>query len=1029
MLAGQRGHDDGCSLERGIAATAARAAGVRPAMLNEDTLFLMLALVAAVSGAVFAGLARFAPRIGGPSHWAASYLCILTAYGGWLLPIDSWQLRTLLFNIASTLAPVLLLIGARGYFGQATPKWFLPLTAVGVAALSFAFAYVWPVAVVRISSVSVIAIAAYAWVGVLCAQRAVGETRLALTLLGAAFLLTATMLLLRMLVVLETIPLSYAGAPDPAIVNALSMVVNFLATVLSAPLLVFAVAARLLAESASHRFRAEESEARYERAVVGSSVGIWDWHVDTGVNYWSPRLLQIMGMAPELATGRQPVDASLVHPDDRERFSAALVRHLRDRVPFDIEYRVRRVDGTYVWVRVRGQAVWKAGGRAVRMAGSVDDITARKAVEAAAQASHRAADVANRAKGEFLANMSHEIRTPLNGVIGMSALLLDTPLTPEQRDYAERARSSGDALLSLINQVLDFSKLESGHLELESTRFELAEVIDEAVDAMALAAAQKRLELLVDLDATCDVYCRGDPTRLRQILLNLLSNAVKFTARGEVLLRVEPVPAPEARIGLSLVVRDSGIGIDPARVGTLFAPFSQADASTTRRYGGTGLGLSIARRLVEAMGGSIDVDSRPGVGSTFRATVFLDPADAPARGAARDLHGRHSLIVVQHGLARRVLRDQLATLGAMVTAADSAEAGWRAFGEIAQRSGLPDLVLVDADLADPGAEWLAGRVRGAAPAREAKLVLLNPLTRTPTSSERDLFDRFLTKPPRRGTLRGLADARATELTETAARGDAGAFQDRSVLLVEDQDVNAMLVARLLARLGARVVRAAHGREALEWLRRQEFALVLMDCQMPEMDGYEATRQLRRPESGVLNPNVPVVAMTAHALTGDREKCLAAGMDEYLAKPLSYARLRACLTAVLAGESVDMEISAAEHGTTTVLFNSPRLLDTVGHDERFLRDLIARFLVDGAQSMQELETAVGAGRWMLVAQLAHRLKGSAANCACGALARAALLVERQAEEQSVAPQAWVSLRALWQRTRAELQVRLSSQPAA
>ena len=636
------------------------------------------------------------------------------------------------------------------------------------------------------------------------------------------------------------------------------------------------------------------SNERFELAVGGAVDGIWDWNCVTDDNYFSPRFCELIGYTSDELPPRLETFASLLHPEDSERTFVAIEDHFLRRAPYDVEYRLRTKSGAYRWFRASGQAKWDARDKAVRMAGSLTDITARKVADAELIAARNSAEKSNRAKSDFLARMSHEVRTPLNGIIGMTEIALDSMPKPTLRDSLETIRSSADALLEIVNDILDFSKIEADKHQLDPHPFRLSDCLLNILKSFQIRAREKNLELCIHSDVGIPAKLIGDSSRIRQVLVNLIGNAIKFTEQGRIALAVAVESRNELEVRLRFSVSDTGIGIPKHKYSQIFEPFVQADTSTTRTHGGTGLGLSISRCLVQSMGGQITLVSEPGQGSSFYFSIDLPVChDSPTE------HDKQNE------------RSEMSTL----------------------ESGV---------------------------GRTANLSASN---------------------------------------STVATGPE--FSPLHLLLAEDNPVNQRIAVHFLQQQGHSVRIVGNGQLALDAIETEVFDAVLMDVGMPVLDGLDAVKALRQRENHC-GRRLPVVAMTAHAMRGDRERCLAAGMDDYISKPIRPADLSAALQRAVTGSRIASGNSGTNPTNPDKAFQSnPCDLDAAlskfGGDRDILRELAELYLDAAPELFESLAVSMNSSHSDEIGELAHSIKGAVSNFGAVAIYDAAENLEISARK--------------------------------
>jgi two-component system sensor histidine kinase/response regulator len=787
-------------------------------------------------------------------------------------------------------------------------------------------------------------------------------------------------------------------------------------------------------EDITERKRAEDAlaagEARMRAITDSAQDAILMMDPEGRVSYWNPAAERIFGYAHDEAIGKN-LHQIIVPQHYHEAHHAALPVFLKTGqgavMGKTLDLQALRKDGKEISVQLSLSAVQLDG--AWHAVGLLRDITDRKRVEealletnqhleeATARANEMAvqAEMASAAKSEFLANMSHEIRTPMNGVLGMIGLLLDTDMTGDQRRYAQTVRASGETLLALINDILDFSKIEARKLDLETLDFDLHNLLDDFAGIMAMRAHEKGLVLgcVVAPEAPPDL--RGDPGRLRQILINLTANAIKFTSQGEVIIRTTLVTETPTEVQLRFAVRDNGIGIPSDKLGRLFTKFSQVDSSTTRTYGGTGLGLAISKQLAEMMGGEIGVESQPGQGSEFWFTVRLGKqlSQAPAAATVHtDLRGVRVLVVDDHPVNREILLVLSKSWGLRPAQAVDGPSALQALVQAKAQNDPFAIAVLDMQM--PGMDGISlGRAIKADPNLEAtRLVMCTSLGQMSSDQrwEEAGFVGSLTKPVRRQELHAALQSAfsgkktvASQATSTPVFAPGPGKSPARILVAEDNITNQQVAVGILRKLGLRAEVAANGAEAVKALETIPYDLVLMDVQMPELDGLEATRRIRDLQSRVLNHQVPIIAMTAHAMRSDRERCLQAGMDDYLTKPIQVPALAALLEKWLKPEGKDgqslEEDEAKKKGNHSPLragipvFDRAGLMARVMDDEELAQVVMDGFLEELPGQIQQLKHQVATGETGQVEQLAHKIKGAAATVGADALCLVASAMEQ------------------------------------
>ncbi len=763
-----------------------------------------------------------------------------------------------------------------------------------------------------------------------------------------------------------------------------------------------------ITQSAEAADRILKLSRRLEMATEAAGVGIWEWDVVSDAVIWDERMYALYWTEPQDSVPLFSYWRSLIDPTDLARTDALAVAALRGEAIYDTQFRVQGPGGQRRVIRAVATRELDAQGKPQRMVGLNIDVSEQAAQEETLKLARDMAEQASLSKSQFLANMSHEIRTPMNAVIGMTYLLGTTALAPEQRRYADMIRASAQNLLGLINDILDFSKIEAGRLELNPVNFSLDELMSALAASMSITVGEKPLELAIGVAPDVPGYLVADALRIQQVLINLTSNAIKFTERGQVSVEVRLLSHSSAQMTLQCEVRDTGIGLSKAQIGQLFKPFSQADASITRRFGGTGLGLSICRELVEMMGGTVSVVSEPGVGSCFTFSLQCDAGTRPSAGASAMVPGNYrALVVDDNATSRGYLLQTLRSWGWQCTEADTAASALAAVDAHRQLGAGFDVVLLDWVM--PGMEELVevvGLQRGAQGQAVPLVAMLNAHARALMAQDDYLATTggCLIKPFTNSNLvtvlrEALQPSTASVQKAKGAASAAGTLKGFCYLLVDDNAMNLAVGQGILEHAGATVDVAKNGEEALQMLAAHgsKYAVVLMDVQMPVMDGLTATRTLR----SELNLNLPVLAMTAGVMASERAACLEAGMNDLIGKPLDVASMLALVATYSdrqhrAGDApVAAPAAVNQAGASLTVFDPEPMLAATGNSAATRAAVVLackNLIAEQTTALTQVQEHLNAGQSQLAARLLHGLRGGLGSMGARAFGAGALALE-------------------------------------
>lgn len=776
-----------------------------------------------------------------------------------------------------------------------------------------------------------------------------------------------------------------------------------------------------------HEQHLAESEERSRGTFENAAIGIGHVDLQGGWLRANSRLCETLGY--KLEELLRMTFQRFTNADDYVAIEAAFANLLGGKITsFNDELRIRHRDGHEIWVNATVSLQRVANRDPLYFIVVLEDISKRRQLDSDLETAKRKAEESNRLKSEFVANVSHEIRTPMNAILGMTELALDEDLSPTLRDYLSTTHESAKSLLALVNDLLDFSRMEAGRLELESTPFDLWQTIDETAKTLSIAASEKGLELMTDVDASVPRYAEGDPLRLRQVITNLVSNAIKFTEQGEVVIRVSLQTRSATHSVVRFAVRDTGIGISDEDKERIFAPFTQADASTTRVFGGSGLGLAICTELINQLGGTLDVTSEVGSGSEFFFTAHFQNANPPRelvkrrRDGMGELTGNRVLVVDDNATNRTIIEGILTRFGIQV---HSVDCGSSVIGRMRMASSANqpyDIVIVDALMPGLDGFSVVEEINADEELQSTIVLMLSSADRSTFAdrSEELNIDGFLDKPVTRRELLEILSFVKFGAKEDADDEASVSVLPRSlrVLVAEDTPANQKVVQAILRKRGHNITLASNGREAIEKLAAAPFDVVLMDIQMPTIDGYQATTAIRQMDERE-QANIPIIAMTAHAMKGDADKCMEHGMNDYISKPINSRRLielveewggnameadpaKQTASANLK-ETTSMNDESDAFAQSTATQDQTKIADfeiaikRLDGNVQLLRDMISFFREDTPDLMTQLESGIENGDARTVKRAAHSIKGLAANFEAVGVMQLAFSIEEAASK--------------------------------